>query len=364
MRCCLFLVPFCLLLCIAVPVSAQDLQEALEQNREQAGERQESLQELKSQEHALGQDLQQTEQEIKILAQEVAQRQAALDSLRTREEELRAEYFRLQARRKAIGKDLVRLVRGIWPVHMRNLRNRFSGITSWEEADRRFQWLAAVYRRVLSVFAQAVQATRERAENLARQQALSIKAEARLAEVNQSKDQLLRKRLQLRSILQRVRGKRHNLEEELRSILATIKELNYRLKSQKTKRFAENKGFLPWPVHGAVTVSFEPGASPPHRGIGIRTDPGEEIRSVFWGKVVHNDVLRGFGRVVIVYHGHDYYSLYAFLGTSMVQVGQEVEKDEPLGTAGVYPAVQGSGLYFELRFGQKPINPVVWLFPE
>ena len=81
------------------------------------------------------------------------------------------------------------------------------------------------------------------------------------------------------------------------------------------------------------------------------------MQSIFWGKVVHNDTLRGFGHVVIVYHGFDYYSLYAYLSETYVRNGQEVEKDEPLGVVGYYPKADGPGLYFELRFHQKPINP-------
>jgi septal ring factor EnvC (AmiA/AmiB activator) len=40
-----------------------------------------------------------------------------------------------------------------------------------------------------------------------------------------------------------------------------------------------------------------------------------------------------------------------------------VEKDEPIGHAGYYPEAHGNGLYFELRFRQKPINPQLWLMP-
>ena len=79
------------------------------------------------------------------------------------------------------------------------------------------------------------------------------------------------------------------------------------------------------------------------------------------GKVVHNDVLRGFGTVLILQHGDDYYSLYAFLGNSPLQVGQDVAGRQQLGTVGYYPAIRGPGLYFELRFKQKAINPEQWL---
>lgn len=358
------LLPFALLLLTPAPVRAQDVRKALEEHREEAVRHQGTLQELKTREAHLSGDLSRVEQEIGILQDRVRRQERELGALHGREEELRAEFFRLEARRDAVGRDLARLVRGIWPVHMQNIRNRFSGLTSWAEADRRFQWLAAVYRKVLGVMKEAASAALERADNLRRQQALSQEAAGRLDALNKDKDELLRRRLRLRAGLQDVQGQRRGLEEELRGILATIKELNYRLKSQKTKRFGENKGALPWPVRGEVVRGFAPDADPPRRGIGLRTAESAEVRAAFWGKVVHNDVLRGFGRVVILYHGNDYYSLYAFLRSSDLEVGQEVEKDESIGLAGFYPEVQGPGLYFELRFGQKPINPMVWLFPK
>lgn len=65
-----------------------------------------------------------------------------------------------------------------------------------------------------------------------------------------------------------------------------------------------------------------------------------------WGKVVHNDQLRGFGQVVVVFHGEDYYSIYAFLADTSVVVGREVSQGDQIGVSGFYPKAQGPGLYF------------------
>jgi septal ring factor EnvC (AmiA/AmiB activator) len=43
-----------------------------------------------------------------------------------------------------------------------------------------------------------------------------------------------------------------------------------------------------------------------------------------------------------------------------LRVGQEVASREKIGTVGLYPVLQGPGLYFELRFKQKAINPEQW----
>jgi septal ring factor EnvC (AmiA/AmiB activator) len=106
---------------------------------------------------------------------------------------------------------------------------------------------------------------------------------------------------------------------------------------------------------------FRPSSSPPRRGVSLRVDKGAPVTAVSWGKVVHDDILRGFGRVIIILHGEDYYSLYAYLADSRVDVGQDVAMGDVLGTAGYHPELQAPGLYFELRFHQKAINPEGWL---
>jgi len=158
-----------------------------------------------------------------------------------------------------------------------------------------------------------------------------------------------------------VRAQKLSAEEQLKDILQSIIELNYQLKLLTTKKFTDFKGQMPWPGQGKVVEDFRPEADPPHRGVSLAMAEDAAVHAVSWGKVVHSDVLRGYGPVVIIYHGEDYYSLYAFLKNVTVRVGQEVEKDERIGSAGFYPKVDGPGLYFELRFHQNPVNPNSWL---
>lgn len=146
-------------------------------------------------------------------------------------------------------------------------------------------------------------------------------------------------------------------EQEVNGLLDTINKLNYRLKSLTSKKILNFKGSLPRPCEGRTKIRFNLSAKPPVRGEGIKTAGNVDVKSIFWGKVVHNDTLRGFGRVVIIYHGYNYYSLYAYLAESFVKTGQEVEKDEIIGKTGYYPKLKETGLYFELRFHQKPVNP-------
>jgi septal ring factor EnvC (AmiA/AmiB activator) len=85
------------------------------------------------------------------------------------------------------------------------------------------------------------------------------------------------------------------------------------------------------------------------------------VRAVATGKVVFTDLLRGMGKVVIVSHGDGHFTVYAYLADITVSMGQDVEAQAPVGHAGFYPPAGGPGLYFELRFHEKAINPVEWL---
>ena len=257
--------------------------------------------------------------------------------------------------------ELSGLMQALWPVHLQNVRARFKGVESWDMFDRRFNWLAGIYDATNEKLAEARINSEHIVRNLESQRLLEKKAETQLVQINKNKDRLLGNKYVLRKNLKKIRRKRQSVESELSEILSTIEDLKYQLQSQKTKRFPLYKRTLPWPVKGRLVSGFNPKARPPVRGLAIGTNEGASVQSVFWGKVVHNDTLRGFGHVVIVYHGFDYYSLYAYLSETYVRNGQEIEKDEPLGVVGFYPKTDGPGLYFELRFHQKPINPKLWL---
>ena len=121
------------------------------------------------------------------------------------------------------------------------------------------------------------------------------------------------------------------------------------------------KGKTPWPAKGKVVVRYAPNASPPVRGIGLSLAANAEVRAVAWGKVVHSDVLRGLGYVVVLMHPKQYYTVYAHLTGSQYKVGQEVKQGAVLGRAGHYPPAGGPGIYFELRSHEKAVNPETWL---
>ena len=359
------LVFLALLLCCPSLLHAEEVPEALhetlQQENRKADQKQMKVKELTREAGHISTRLSDIESDIRTLRKRINAQEQVLRDIRESEHKARQDHFALEKEKQRIAMELSGLMQTLWPVHLQNIRARFKGVESWDMFDRRFNWLADIYEATRGKLEEARVNSERIASNLERQRLLEQEAELQLDEVNRNKDRLLGSKYALRKNLRTIRKQRKDIESELNDILTTIQELKYQLQSQKTKRFSLYKRMLPWPTKGRLVADFAPSAQPPVRGLAIGTAQDAQVRSVFWGKVVHNDTLRGFGHVVIVYHGFDYYSLYAYLSDTYVRNGQEVEKDEPLGVVGYYPKADGPGLYFELRFHQKPINPKLWL---
>lgn len=342
---------------------AQSLEKSIQRERERADQRKSAVQQLSEREKALAGRIAEVEKRTAAAEQRIKGQEAELEVIR-REEAVYAErYDVVRVRREQAVRELRRLMDQLWPLHAQGMHEGAKLADSWDASDRRFQWTSSVYAQVRAKLEDVRRQERELADVLAKQKELAERVDRQLGAINKDKDALLKDRLSLVQRQGLVTAQRRDLESELQDILKTIQQLNYQLASQRTRKFESHKAVLPWPVTGKVVAGFAPDGRPARRGLGISTAEGAEVRSVFWGKVVHNDTLRGLGKVVIVFHGNDYYSLYAYLSETEVQAGQEVEKDEPIGRAGYYPEAHGSGTYFELRFRQKPINPLLWLTP-
>lgn len=127
--------------------------------------------------------------------------------------------------------------------------------------------------------------------------------------------------------------------------------------------FAGLKRGLPYPVRGEVQGKF--GAERPDggiwRGIVLRAQAGTTVRAVAPGRVVFASWMTGFGNLLIIDHGRDYLSVYAYNQSTLKQVGDIVGRGDAVARVGATGGQVEPGLYFELRHQGKPINPQVWL---
>lgn len=131
--------------------------------------------------------------------------------------------------------------------------------------------------------------------------------------------------------------------------------------------FARQKGQLPVPVDGKIVSSFGRSRNGNYnaftfqRGIDIKVERGEPVRSVFKGEVMFADWLKGYGNLLIINHGDNYYTLYAHVEEMFKKKGETVSTGEVIATAGDTGSIKGMYLHFEVRHHGKPVNPMTWL---
>ena len=98
-------------------------------------------------------------------------------------------------------------------------------------------------------------------------------------------------------------------------------------------------------------------------GVIFSTPMGSEIRAIFDGTVEYNNIIPGYGRVLIIDHGNEYFSLVSQGAQFFKTVGQKVTEGEIIGLAGGGPWVQ-EGIYFEIRHGEQQEDPFEWFDPR
>jgi septal ring factor EnvC (AmiA/AmiB activator) len=128
--------------------------------------------------------------------------------------------------------------------------------------------------------------------------------------------------------------------------------------------FRQLKGRLSLPVRGELANRYgapREGSGLAWKGLLIRAQAGAEVRAIAAGQVVFADWLRGFGNLLILDHGEGYLSLYGYNEALLKQVGDRVESGEAIGTVGSSGGSAETGLYFEVRYQGRPIDPLGWV---
>ncbi len=133
------------------------------------------------------------------------------------------------------------------------------------------------------------------------------------------------------------------------------------------KGFSALKGKLPWPVNGKVVIPYgsqrDPQFNTPifRSGTYIQSDDGSYARAVHNGRVVFAEWFKGYGELVIVNHGDGYHTLYGSLSEIFTKVGDIIKDKQPVGRVGNSGLLNSPGLYFEVRYKGKPLDPLQWL---
>jgi septal ring factor EnvC (AmiA/AmiB activator) len=181
---------------------------------------------------------------------------------------------------------------------------------------------------------------------------------------------------QKKDLLKTTVGRRVVAEDEIKRLVESaqaLEQLITRLGREKKKseeemraeRKAGTKRYaLPWPVAGETVVHYgrnkhaELDTYVISNGIKIRSRSDAAVHAVEQGQVIYCGEFRSYGLMIIIDHGNGLYTLYGQLGEIDVEDDQKVAGGSIIGKAG-----HGSQplVYFELRNGGKPEDPLLWL---
>ncbi len=132
--------------------------------------------------------------------------------------------------------------------------------------------------------------------------------------------------------------------------------------------FSQNKGKFPWPVDsGNILAKFGKYKHPQfktiveNRGLHISESYGAPVYSIFSGVVKYADWFEGYGKMIVIFHGGGYYSIYAHLSEINESKGSQVGIKQVIGRVGDTESFYGDELYFELRNKGTPVDPLKYL---
>lgn len=97
-----------------------------------------------------------------------------------------------------------------------------------------------------------------------------------------------------------------------------------------------------------------------HSGIDLAAAKGTPVYPVRPGEVVFSGWQPGYGKVVIVSHEDGDETLYAHNERNLVQRGQRVDWDAPIGRVGSTGDSTGPHVHFEVRKNGRAINPTAF----
>jgi lipoprotein NlpD len=133
-------------------------------------------------------------------------------------------------------------------------------------------------------------------------------------------------------------------------------------KPASIKKTPVGKGTFIWPVKGKLVKKFNTRSSVGSKGIEVSARSGTPVSSAAAGKVIYSgDGISGYGNLLIIRHDDSFFTVYGYNRKNLVASGAFVSKGEKIALSGKPPSGGVPRIYFEIRYGKKPVNPISYL---
>jgi septal ring factor EnvC (AmiA/AmiB activator) len=367
------------------PLQAE--QRKLQQTQKQLREEKERAAAARARETSLLAELEDVDRRLAAKKAEAARLEARIKKAQSDVQLFRGEIGRLERQRAGQISALASRLRVIYRVHAQG--GALPVILSGEDpvtravAVRHLASLAALDARLI----QEYRGTSEKlADRKGREEAQQLELASLHEEAKREQADIDREAAKRRVILAKVRDERvyhermvGELTEASQRLEAFIRELQ--AKQRKLARvpppkggieppgvgFGTLKGRLPWPTEGRIVMGFGAQVHPRfgtrtfRNGVDIEAAVGRDVLAVHSGHVIYTGWFKGYGNLIIVDHGNEYYTLYAHIADIEAKEGEDVRQGQRIGTVGDTGSLAGPRLYFEVRYQGKPQDPEQWL---
>jgi len=122
-------------------------------------------------------------------------------------------------------------------------------------------------------------------------------------------------------------------------------------------------GKFRWPVRGRIISDF--GAKPGggrNEGVNLAVPEGTPVHAADDGTVIYSgNELKGYGNLILVRHDEGWVTAYAHNSELKVKRGDAIRRGDVVALAGATGSVSQPQLHFELRQGNKPVDPLKYL---
>ncbi|HXH82906.1 MAG TPA: peptidoglycan DD-metalloendopeptidase family protein, partial [Candidatus Tectomicrobia bacterium] len=358
----------------------------LEQAEQRLKEERRRAAEAKARESSVLAELEEVEKRLEAKQKEITRLDARIRRVQADVAGLRAEIRQLERSRSGQQELLAARLKAIYRMHAQGGALPLlvgNDPVARSVAIRHLASLATLDARLIQEYRGTTDRLddRRRREEARQRELASLRSDAQREQLEVDRDAAKR-----RALLARVRDQRAyhermvgELTEATRRLEAFVRDLQARQRrlarvpppravpDGARSGFAALRGRLPWPTDGRVVTAFGAQVHPRfgtrtfRNGVDIAAAEGRDVAAVYAGQVVYTGWFKGYGNLVILDHGEDYYTLYAHMADIAVDEGDEVRQGQRIGSVGDTGSLDGPRLYFEVRHQGKPLDPEQWL---
>jgi len=350
-------------------------QKRLDDLRTKLKQQRKKIKELKGKESGILQSIQEIDNEIYLnrnliaeLKKEEANTEEQIKFLENKIERLST---RLKSKKKILAKRLreIYIYGKIHPIEIILLAHSF------DDAVKRIKYLILIAQQDQRVYQEILRISKilmvEKENVLSKLKKLKvIRKEAEdegrnLLVEKRNKKRYLSSTKSQRENAEKLASELHQAERDLQKLIATLEKQKQRKKG--TSYFDISRGQIMMPVEGKIIEKFgfvkdvKYGTMTKNNGIDIKAAWGEDVYTVYNGKVVYADNFLGYGKVVLIDHNNGYYTLYGHLSSIAVALGNDVMTGDIIGKVGDTGSTDFPKLHFEIRKHGKPVDPLIYL---